>query len=421
MARSIRIVLGTLMAVFGISSQAMAGGFSISMQGAEAMGKGTAFVGEADDPSALFYNPAGITQLPGTQVMLGAALIKLGSTFRSSTTGEESQLQDQFPVLPHVYVTHRLKAFDEKVTLGLGIFTPFGIVVDWPDEWQGRFATTDARLRATVYNPTIAVQVTQKLSLAAGLQIADAGAGFEQKLNAGTGESKARIHDLTAHPIGWNVGALYHITDTTSAGIQFRSELQAKLDGSADFTGPASLLFPNTGFHTSIKLAPRLTAGISTKIIPRWTINADIEWQGWRTVGTIPKTFDVTSDAVVPQSALNARGIRNWDNSMMYKLGAEYKATDRLALRGGYYYDESGIPDDTFNPTIPNSRVHAFTTGFGYKWQKTTLDLAYLFSIYEKRSIDSGTIEPDNLSGPTAFGSYSTTAHVLVASITFKF
>jgi long-chain fatty acid transport protein len=424
MARHIRIVLGTLMAVLGVSGHALAAGLSLSTHGANAAGKANAFVGEASDPSAIFYNPAGITQLPGTQVMVGAFILKVDSTFRSLTTGESTQLQDQFPVGPHLYVTHRFKGWNERLSIGLGIYSPFGLVVDWPDTWQGRFATTNARLRVTVYNPTIAVQATPKLSLAAGFMWADVGAGFEQKLAIpalGIAESKARVHGLTAHPVGWKVGLIYHLTNTTSAGLQFTSELQARLNGDADFTGPASAIFPNTQFETSIKLAPRLTAGISTKIIPRWTINADIEWQGWRTLGTLPKTFEDTPDAVVPQSILNSRGIRHWENAMVYKVGAEFAATNRLALRGGYYYDESGIPDDTFNPTIPIGDLHALTAGFGYKWAKITFDLAYLLGFYEKRTIDNGTIDPENLAGPGTLGSYSTMIHDLLVSITFKF
>jgi long-chain fatty acid transport protein len=422
----LRRIAGFVLALSGFGGAAFAGGLALNENGAAATGKGTAFVAEANDPSAIYFNPAGITQLPGTQLMIGAALIKLDSKFRSSTTAETTQLQDQFPVLPHVYITHRFKGLDQRLAVGLGIYTPFGIIIDWPDNWQGRFATTNDRLRVTVYNPTIAFQATRKLSLAAGVQITDVGAGFEQKFNAGTGESKARIHGLTAHPIGWNVGALYHITETTSAGIQFRSELQAKLNGDAEFTGPAATgppfpLFTNTKFHASIKLPPRIVAGLSTKVIPRWTINGEIEWQGWNTVGTIPRTFDATADSNVPQSALNQRGFRNWKNSYIYKIGAEFAATDRLALRGGYFYDEAAIPDSTFDPLVPTANLNAVTIGFGYKWPTVVVDAAYLFGLYEKRSIDNRTIDPNNLSGPTAFGSYLSRAQVAIVSVTFKF
>src|SRR5256712_12829585 len=120
--------IGTLLLLLG-SGQAWAGGFSFTEHGAAASGKANAFAGEANDPSAIFYNPAGITQLPGTQVMIGASLVKLDSTFRSSTTVESTQLQDQFPVLPYVYITHRFKGWDERLSIGLGIYTPFGILI----------------------------------------------------------------------------------------------------------------------------------------------------------------------------------------------------------------------------------------------------------------------------------------------------
>jgi long-chain fatty acid transport protein len=393
---------------------------SFTEQGAAASGKGNAFTGEANDPSAIFYNPAGITQLPGTQLMIGTSIVKLDSTFRCSTTPcENSELQDQFPIIPHFYITHRFKQWDERVSIGLGIYTPFGIVVDWPDNWQGRFNTTNARLRVTVYNPTVAYQVTPVFSAAAGIRIADAGAEFEQII-AVAGESKVRVHGLEANPIGWNVGLLYHLKEiSTSVGLQFRSELQAKFDGLADFSGPCCPpVFVNTRFHSSIKFPPQLILGVSTKAIPRWTINADIEWEGWRTVGSIPKSFEDSGEGLLPESLLDQRGLRDWKNSYVFRIGAEYAATDRLALRGGFFYDQTPIPDHTFDPTIPNADLYALTTGLGYKWEATSVDIAYLFGFYEKRAINGSTIDP---AGPTIFGSYSTTAQVLVLSVTHRF
>ncbi len=128
-----------------------------------------------------------------------------------------------------------------------------------------------------------------------------------------------------------------------------------------------------------------------------------------------------TNQQTVPQA-----GCRLWKNSFVYRIGAEYAATDRIALRAGYFYDETPIPDNTFEPNIPNANLHALTAGTGYRWDRVTFDLAYLIGFYEKRSIDNSTINPDNKGGflglgPPAFGSYSSTAHVLTLSLTFKF
>src|SRR5437867_13382145 len=128
-----------LAALVGFGAEAVGGGFSFNENGAAATGKATAFAGEANDPSAIFYNPAGITQLQGTQIMIGASVVKLDSTFRSATTVESTQLQDQFPALPYVYITHQFTRWGERLSIGLGIYTPFGILIDWPVNCLARF------------------------------------------------------------------------------------------------------------------------------------------------------------------------------------------------------------------------------------------------------------------------------------------
>src|SRR5207244_12285645 len=166
------------------------------------------------------------------------------------------------------------------------------------------------------------------------------------------------------------------------------------------------------------KLPPELIHGCLKKAIPRCTINADIEWEGWSTVGTLPKSFEGAA------SALNSRGLRLWENSYVFRLGAEYAATERIALRGGFFYDQTPIPDNTFDPTIPNADLYALTIGAGYKWQATSVDIAYLYGFYEKRATDASSIDPTitgGTGGPTIFGSFSTTAQVLMLSVTYRF
>jgi len=407
------------------SNEAFAGGLSFMEHGAKAAGMANAFAGQADDPSALFYNPAGMTQLPGTQVLVGSGMVYFDALFRSSTTGEATELQDHFLLIPHLFLTHRFTQWDERLSIGLGIFSPFGTAIDWPDTWQGRFNSTNAKLRVTLYNPTLAFQATPTLSVAAGLRYADVAAEFEQQVNLGTGESKLRGYGLTARPIGWNAGLRYRLTETTSVGLQFLSELQAKLKGQADITGPAAAGlgsgtgFARVGFHSRIKLPPQVIVGLSTKIVPRWTINADVAWEGWKTLGSLPRDF-------LGSTALDSVSARLWNNSWAYRVGAEFAATERVALRGGYFYDETPIPDNTFDANIPSANLHALTAGVGYRWDRIGVDLAYLLGLYEKRSIDRSTLDPNNSGGalglgPPAFGSYSTMTHVLTASLTFKF
>ena len=126
---SFKILSLVTVLLLALACSASAGGLSFDHNSASAMAKGNAFAGQADDPSAIYYNPAGITQLPGTQLMVGTAVVYLDSTFRSSTTGESTQLQDQFPSVPHIYLTHRFKMWDERLSVGLGDYHPFGLPI----------------------------------------------------------------------------------------------------------------------------------------------------------------------------------------------------------------------------------------------------------------------------------------------------
>jgi long-chain fatty acid transport protein len=442
-----RVAVSVIVLLAWGNGESWGGGLSFSEHGAKATGMANAFAGQADDPSALNYNPAGITQLQGTQIMAGGSVVYLDTTFRSSTTGESTQLQDQFPLVPHFFVTHRFKKWDERLTVGLGIYTPFGLVVDWPDNWQGRFASINAKLRVTVIQPTVAYRVTDEFSVAAGLRYANVAAEFQQKGNIGTGESRSRSWDATADPIGWNVGLLYKLPAryATSVGLQFRSEIQAKTSGSVDFSGPLAQAFSPTRVYSSLKLPPQLVLGVSTKFNKSWRVNADVEWEGWSTVGAITQHLRATPDSPTNQQNLDKAGCTNqqgsaqagcrlWKNAFVYRIGVEYKPEKRpYAFRAGYFYDETPIPDNTFEPNIPNANLHAFTVGSGYEWdikrpllETLGFDIAYLIGFYEKRAIDNSTRNPDNKGGsgglgPPAFGSYSSTAHVLTISVTTRF
>src|SRR2546425_5900945 len=133
------------------------------------------------------------------------------------------------------------------------------------------------------------------------------------------------------------------------------------------------------------------------------------------------KHFETTPQSFFNQQLLDSPGPRLWHNSYVYRFGAEYTATDQIALRGGYYYAQSPIPDNTFDPTIPESNLHALTGGLGYTFSSFTFDVSYLIGFYEKRSINSSTLDPDNTAGPTTFGSYSNTAHILASRIGLRF
>ena len=60
--------------LFGAVATASGTGFSVFTQGAKALGQANAVIAHAESPSTLFYNPAIMNDLPGTQVEIGTTL-----------------------------------------------------------------------------------------------------------------------------------------------------------------------------------------------------------------------------------------------------------------------------------------------------------------------------------------------------------
>ncbi|HEX2055425.1 MAG TPA: outer membrane protein transport protein, partial [Nitrospiraceae bacterium] len=79
---SAAVIIGILILTF--SSNSRAGSYRIFDQSASAAGQASAFVAQADDASAGYYNPACMTQLHGMQFSLGATFIGGGIDFRNA-------------------------------------------------------------------------------------------------------------------------------------------------------------------------------------------------------------------------------------------------------------------------------------------------------------------------------------------------
>ena len=126
-------------------------GFRIPNQDAAAIARGNAFAATADNPSALYYNPAGITQLPGVNVQIGA-LNYLGiNTHYDSTTGTQSDSDFEVIPVPQFYATYSLE--DLPLSFGLGVYAPFGLSVQWPQDTGFRSLAIESQLQYVTLNP----------------------------------------------------------------------------------------------------------------------------------------------------------------------------------------------------------------------------------------------------------------------------
>ncbi len=451
----IRKFIFILIVVIFTATSSFAAGFHVNVeQGMKAMGLGGAFVGLADDPTALYYNPAGITQLDGkfnfaTTYTFGVFHPKLhdpkivdlyGVTRLQSGTKEQDWRWAQ---IPSMYFTYKI---NDKFTAGFAFFAPFGTATDWTHTWIGRYFSDKIDLKTYDFNPTIAYKINDKFSVAVGINyvygdvtikksisfpmIAAQAPGLSQaqtlslynlfynrsydadlKLSGDTGSS--------SRGWGYNIGILYKPNSEWQIGMIYRSEVNLDFDGTATYSyqpGAIALGAPavlkKSDISASIKLPDYLALGIVNKSFKNWTLLFDFYWTGWSDY----KSLDVKFKDFAGNKNYIAKTPKNWNDVIAIRLGAEYQYNN-WAFRAGYMHDESPTKDATRGPELACSDRNDFTLGVGYKYKKFSIDAAYLIAFF--KSHESHLV--DETTGTQLKGKWTTIAHVIGVTVGYKF
>lgn len=389
-------------------------GFGIFTQGADALGQANAVTAHTDGPSAVFFNPALLVELPGTQIELGTTAVFPSRDF-IGTNGQASDNEDTAYFPSTFYFTHQ---FNERLSAGLGVYNPFGLGTIWDSDWQGRFIATKSRITTYNINPTVACRISPRIAIGAGLDILVLDAKLKNRIDlsdigqpeigqefAGDGEG-----------VGFNVGLLIDITDRLTFGAGYRSEIKVDIDGKAKFDIPGNagaltyILFPATSGQSSIRLPEQITAGLAWKIGPDWVVEAGLRWEGWSSF----QQLKIKLDQPVGGKTANV-SLRNWHDTWAYNVGTKYHINSRVAVMAGYLYGQNPVPGSTFEPAIPDSDTHLFTLGTEIAFNRFNLALAYGFQYQEDRK--KRTNQYDSI----ANGTYENHLHLVAISMNCAF
>ncbi|MDD2580899.1 MAG: outer membrane protein transport protein, partial [Desulfuromonadaceae bacterium] len=264
--------------VLRVPPPAYGSGFGVFTQGASALGQADAVVAHNDGPSAIFFNPALLNRLPGTQVEIGTTLLFPARDFRSSADGTTASTEDTLYYPSTFYVSH---TFNDKISAGLGVFSPFGLGTEWSDSWDGRYIATKSKIETFDINPVASYQLTPDLSLAAGLNVILLDATLEKKINLspfGLADANQKFKgDGTG--VGYNLAIAYNAGHGISLGASYRSEVEVDVKGDVSFALPSQLLagaLPNSGGKTTITLPRQLLAGVAYRANDRLTVEAGL-------------------------------------------------------------------------------------------------------------------------------------------------
>lgn len=400
------------------ASSALASGFGIFTQGAAALGQADAVIAHSDGPSAVFFNPALLNQLPGTQLEVGTTLLFPSRDFKSATTGTTASTKDTLYYPSTFYVSH---AFNDKISAGLGVFNPFGLGTEWNGTWEGRYIATKSQITTYNINPVASYRITPDLSFAAGLDVILLDATLEGKVNLsplGLADAHQKFKgDGTG--FGYNLGLAYNAGHGISAGVSYRSEVDVEIDGNVSFAIPAAPApfdgilaanMPNTSAKTKITLPRQLLAGVAYQPNNRLTLETGFRWEDWRSYKELKVEF---AKPVNGQSTVSTT--KNWHDTFAVNIGARYRLNDTFALLGGYLYGWNPIPDDTLEPSIPDANTHLFCIGTEMNFTRLKLAVSYAYQLQEER------IKNNTVGGGTANGTYNADIHLLGMSLGYRF
>ncbi len=408
------------------------GAFRLEVPDTGAFGKGSAFVGEANTPAAVYYNPAGLSQMTASAVSVGATIIAPQVDYKNFA-GDKTQMRRNTFTIPHLYYAAPVS---EKLAIGLGATSYFGLGTEWAEDSNVRYSATNSDIENKDLMLTAAYKLNDQWSFAVSADNDDTKANKNKKLQQASGVDGNFQLKAKDNAWGYRLATMYKMNERHQFGLMYRSRISHKYEGKAylnNLDSSATLagmgLSSNSyqglfGASYETKLTEKFTLpqsiiiGYSFKPTAKWTLNADLEWMDWSSVKR--EALNWTDETDASRLAILNNGNpanRDWKSVLSFQLGAEYAATDRLRLRGGYYHHDSPVPDVNWVPNLPDAASHGVTTGLGYDLNKNlTLDLAYSFMLFEHRTIDnsSGTTYSFN-------GTYKQIINMASMSLTYKF
>lgn len=403
-----------LLAVFGTYSDvARGGGFQLFEQSVK--GLGNAYAGSAasaEDAATVFFNPAGMIRLPGTQVQGAAHVIATRADFtnQGSTTNNGQPLlgpEADGGIVAAVwngYITH---ALGDRIALGFGVNSPFGLETAYASGWVGRYHAIESELQTINLSPSIALSLNEVFSIGLGIDVQYIDVKLSNAIDFGTllaptGLTSPQANDgfqeLKASDwgVGYNLGILFFPEGTTRLGVAFRSRIDYDLVGKARFdktttidaalaaVGRASL-FQDTGVKADATLPETMSAGLYHRLTPTWAVLAGFAWTHWNTLqDSILIRFENTAQ---PDQML----VLNYQDTFRYSLGLDYYPNNNLTLRAGIAYDETPIPNaESRSARLPDNDRLWLALGLSYYVkERFSLDIGYAHLFVDDANIRS--------------------------------
>lgn len=418
-----RFLPAILISVF-LAGKVFANGFALPDQDAFATARGEAFAATADNPSAIFYNPAGIAQLNGDNFRGGVYGIYLDPTFNpppgNPNSGNTYHSSDHFAAVPQLFYVHSLENL--PLSFGLGIYAPFGGSVNWPQDTGFRQNAIGGSLEYITINPAMAWKIVPSLSIGAGVMVNYVHMETSQGLLAAQSPFTNFFNfNGDGWSAGYNAGILWQPIKKISIGANFRSSARVMLNGQTHYE--QQLAVPNSHNPANMSLNFPLTAvaGISYRPTPNWNLEFDANYTDWSSFGTTTIYQQGSVPAAVKQ---NIPVNLDWQGSWMYEFGATRYFDSGWHVSGGYVFNENSVPNQFYTPLAADMDRQFFSIGTGRKGKTFDFDVTYQLGYGPSHTVTGSmpSSKPSTVQNPPgANGKYGFNSSALMLTVGVHF
>lgn len=406
----------------GIPLAILANGMRLVSQDGFASARGEAFVATADNPSAIYYNPAGIAQLENISLRAGLYGLYLDPTYRppdgAANSGTTYHIEKNYAAAPQLFATFR--PGDCPLSLGLGIYAPYGASISWPQDTGFRAVATDAALTYIRFNPAVGLELLPGLSIGAGLMVDYGKIELEQGLTRSLVNPNFFRFTGDGWSVGYNIGLLWRPHPKVSLGATFRSTTPINMDGETEFERQPFIQPTALPASAEFEFPYTVVLGVSFRPTPKWNLEFNADYTDWSSLDTVTIYQHETPPFPVQQ---DVPFTLNWQASWMYEFGATRYFDNGWHASAGYLFNENSVPNDYYSPLAADLDRHFVTVGAGRKGRRFDFDVTYQFGYGPDHTVSgsSPASTPALAAGQSADGTYHFISHAVLVTVGMHF
>ncbi|MDR6675580.1 outer membrane protein transport protein [Xanthomonas sp. 1678] len=422
--------------------QAHGAAFQLKENSAKGLGRAFAGSGSApDDASIIANNPAGMRQLDGRLFQADVSAIHFSAKYKGESgtyatgapiSGGDGGDAGMIAPVPAMYF-HVPFGENNNMHLGTSVTVPFGFKTEYDRDWVGRYNGVKTELQAIDFNVAFSYDVNPYVSFGASVFAERLDIELTNAVDFGSILAARRVPGFApgsadgysnikgdSTEVGFTLGGLFSIDENTHIGLSYRSQVEHKItDGDANFTTPANAAtvlgvaapgtFIDTKGRATVKLPASATASFTHNINEQWSVMADVTRTAWSKFDRV--TVDFASNQ--PDSVLDF----SYRDTTFVSIGADYRMSDTLTLRGGLAYDQTPTTDDHRDVRVPDASRKWVSMGLSWRPSEQA---EYNFG-YTHLFTSDPHIATTSATGNSLVGSYDVSGNVLAASVNYKF